>query len=264
MKNEFNAVHQVYWNCSGQHNKAYERLYSVLDGIAGGVKRSLASNYKAFASISSCRSNAACLVSGRFDGDRSAFLNEIDTGRMNEFVFLDTMDATFINASSEHPCESFGAAFVASMHQHVLDSNPYGLKEQDGYFMALKEVGDGFEGVQSMSTSTGIDAIYNGCNVTGLEQRLHEYFKMCSQEVFGGKLICCRIDNIDMLFSNGYQMLEAIRKYLSSPFVAVVATGDLNSHWTMELGESCPGGCDGYLNKVFPVQCRISLEEERR
>ena len=182
---------------------------------------------------------------------------------MNDFVLLNTLDATFINASSSHPCESFGTALVALAHQEVIDRTRGGRWDDGCYFTAMRSVAEGFEGSQEMDSSMGIDAIYNSQNAVKLEQLLHEYFRICSRDVFDNRLVCYRIDNIDMLGSKGYYMLEAMRRYLSSPFVAVIATGDLDSYRQMVSAQTqWPYNvCENYLGKVFPLQCRVSLGE---
>ena len=117
-------------------------------------------------------------------------------------------------------------------------------------------------GMQKAPSNYGIDAVYDNQNALQLEQLLHEYFQLTSISVFNGKTICFRIDDIDMALSDGYYLLEAVRKYLSSPYTVAIISGDQNLYYWIVQKKMVESLC-------MPIEHwqsneRIALHDERR
>lgn len=107
-----------------------------------------------------------------------------------------------------------------------------------------------------------------------LERHFHQLFKHACR-IFGCDALILPIDDIDMVPERGYEVLETLRKYLVSPFVIPIVSGDyhvyqqiVSCHFTKalygkrhaeEAGVQGDKFASAYLDKLFPHPCRIDL-----
>jgi hypothetical protein len=98
----------------------------------------------------------------------------------------------------------------------------------DGYYKALENLSKSLSSVSSLENKqdVGIEEIASYKSSQKLEQYAHEFFKIVST-MFGVNAIVMLIDDVDMAFDKGFDVLEVVRKYLASPYLIPIVAGDL-------------------------------------
>lgn len=127
----------------------------------------------------------------------------------------------------------------------------------------LEEVfkNDGAEGLH--------DEIIHFRSGFNLERAMWELIE-CYLAIEGKDLVVLAIDDVDLAHERGWHVLESLRRYLTSPQMLILVTGDpklfrdvLQGHYGQgktpkELSEEI---CDQYLKKLLPLRMRIDLPE---
>ena len=207
--------------------KLYQTLYESLNNNYREFKE-CADSTRQFDKIAACRACTNYLVAGERGSGKTFFMNNISQEQAKGYELLDVIDPTLLNETPEtRSTEAFCAVLIAHLHQHVCEMlNRIPTTSPDLYFSKFREVAEALGSMQAANEDNGIDAIYTNQNALHLEQLLHEYFQIISTRYCEKRILCFRIDDIDMSFANGYYVLEAIRKYLSSPYVVTIVSGD--------------------------------------
>jgi hypothetical protein len=129
----------------------------------------------------------------------------------------------------------------------------------------------------------------NASAAHGFERRLHDYIAVVADYV-GVDAFVLAVDDVDTRFDSGWPVLEAIRKYLVTPHLRIILSGDLNLYsllvrqqqWAQmtpaflnaearrgeaddgssqlrEIGRMVDALQDQYLIKVAPPENRVEL-----
>ncbi len=75
-----------------------------------------------------------------------------------------------------------------------------------------------------------------------LEQHLHRLFRLITQ-ILGCQALILPIDDIDMVPERGYDVLEVLRKYLVSPYVIPIVSGQYEVYHHL---------VENYFSKGYP------------
>lgn len=233
--------------------------------------------------ISLCRIHNAILVYGERGSGKTVFLSNIeDNVKEKHYVFLDIVDPTLLsNSKVVDCCEAFCSILVGIVRDYlkekVFSEKKVSEQDQDSYKKAFREVAECLSALKNAKNESGLDSIFFHGNAIALEQKLHEFFEVISQKLLDGKLLCFRLDDIDMSFESGYLCLETLRKYFSSPWVIPIVCGDINLYQTLiekEYLESFWMNDDNwkrfialgrtpfsskYLTKIFPNNLRLKI-----
>lgn len=186
--------------------------------------------------ISECRTrNTALIVGGRGSGKTYFLLNISKYLKCNvkeelnkrpfadNFHFFAPIDPTLL-----HKNENFLTVILAKilneLEKRKCDEK---LSDEDNrkFYEKLAQVAeaiDGFDGERK----NAFQIISSDQSGLRLEQYIHEFFGLVSK-TFGNKQLVLLIDDVDMAFEKGYEVLETVRKYLASPYVISVVTGDI-------------------------------------
>lgn len=107
-----------------------------------------------------------------------------------------------------------------------------------------------------------------------LEVYMHSFFKKIAH-ILGKNRLVLLIDDVDMAFERGFDVLEVVRKYLSSPYIIPIITGDLGlyktivkNHFIVKIDNSLkeqylnehPRLVEDYLSKVLPLHRRAKIK----
>ncbi|WP_448203538.1 hypothetical protein [Azospirillum sp. sgz302134] len=95
-----------------------------------------------------------------------------------------------------------------SLLDDIGSKTPYGEDWQDAQYILERGLGRAASG-------------------TGFEQKFHRFVKN-SLEFIGIRAFVLAFDDIDTAFDRGWNVLEAIRKYLTTPFLITIVLGDLD------------------------------------
>lgn len=150
------------------------------------------------------------------------------------------------------------------------------------YFKALEKVSVSHKSAFELKKGeiSGIDAIASHASSKLLEQHAHAFFRSVA-ELLGKKVLVLLIDDVDMAFDKGFDVLETIRKFLASPYIVPIVSGDaklykhlikkefkFSANYRKETGnrpllmdeEELRKLVDQYFNKVMPNDQRIELK----
>lgn len=233
--------------------------------------------------ISLCRIHNAILVYGERGSGKTVFLSNIENNvKEKHYVFLDIVDPTLLsNSKVVDCCEAFCSILVGIVHDY-LDENVFHknlAKEEDKetYKNKFREVADCLSSLKNAKEESGLDSIFYHGKAIALEQKLHEFFEVISQKLLDGKLLCFRLDDIDMSFESGFLCLETMRKYFSSPWVIPIVCGDIclyrnliekeylksfsinDVKWMAMIAREKADFSSRYLTKIFPNNLKLEI-----
>ncbi|MBF0156277.1 MAG: hypothetical protein HQL57_03720 [Magnetococcales bacterium] len=173
-------------------------------------------------------------------------------------------------------------------------------EEAEGWIdKAMEDVGQIWYSIQKSGETKGIDTIGYSQDSHRLEQALHDLFGAIARAT-GSELLVLPIDDLDMAPDHAHHLLDIIRRYLNSPRLLPVVSGQIDnfkdSKWhdfqARNLGIS-PGShlfpphltgveslspvkdpkdslkrhisqfVEGYFSKVFPLHNRIYIDPRR-
>lgn len=232
--------------------------------------------------ISDCRTHNAIFITGGRGTGKTAFLVNIgrytsenwDEGKKP--VFLKPIDPTILEEE-----EHFLSIIIGHIVEHVecIVENKEGdiAKAYQDYYRAIDLLSQSLRATRTINEAEGIEEIISSQNNLKLEQNVHGFFQAACT-LMDIPFIVLAIDDIDMSFEQGFQILETIRKYMASPFVIPVISGDpaLYTSILFQNFQKKLVGCDmeqkelrqfigslteKYLAKVFPAEYRVYLRD---
>lgn len=213
------------------------------------------------------RVHDAIFIDGARGSGKTNFMLNMATAaeELKDVHFCTPIDPTLLDGT-----ESFLNVVIAKLHVEVKDRQ----KERDqGYYRAFEAVAQALES-QEETAEAGMSRILSHRHSLGLIAALDDYYRAACA-VLGCALAVIPIDDIDMAFDKAYEILDVIRRYLASPLVVPVVSGDLDlyahilrTRFHHDLNRDIPHGhtfnhkelADKYLEKVLPVQRRIRLK----
>ena len=185
-------------------------------------EHSVGSNAK---NIVDCRFHDTIFIDGARGVGKTAFLLNIKTFYENNknnkrYLFLDPVDPTLL----EHT-EKFLSVVFAKVVERVSDDS-FNEDKPCTYFEALSNLSESLSAIKTLSNDIGIEEIASNKSSLKLEQNAHKFFQVVS-EMCEVKGIVILIDDIDMAFEKGFDVLEVVRKYLASPYLIPMVAGDM-------------------------------------
>ena len=207
-------------------NDAYEKLSFLLDDKYNKINQDK--------DILENRRHNTIFIDGERGSGKTQFLlsirnylKEIDnknkTDLSKDFYFFSPIDPTLL-----HDNESFLTIIIAKILNNL---EKYGKlkdltkKEKKIFYLNLNNVAEAIDGIVENKNKTSLEIISQDQTSLKLEQYTHKLFKNITDIVNRDRLVLL-IDDIDMAFDKGFEVLEVIRKYLSSPYIIPIVTGD--------------------------------------
>lgn len=245
-------------------------------------------DYSKCDNISNCRTHNTIFISGGRGSGKTVFLINMENSELltnrTKFKFIQVIDPTLLHDGCEiASCESFIAVILGRIDEEVsseINKNEAKNREatiRNEYSKKLKGVADALADMKNSSDESGFDAIYGKASALRLEQYIHEYLQFISDYIFDERIILLRIDDIDMAFTHGFKVLEVVRRYLASPYVQTVVTGDyelyqniVEKKFKSEISvyddekekdkQETKKLADKYLLKILPADRRVRLQ----
>ncbi len=198
--------------------------------------------------IRSIRTHDVITVDGRRGSGKTTFIlsafKSLDKEIKDEICFLDIIDPTLIE-TREHVFVT-----IVSLIKRKVDSayNKCDSSDCDNNFKSwrasLKNLANGMRlldgiGQDHLKSDSWMDehfalehGIQNAQSGRDLEQSFHKYIHE-SLKCLGHEAFIIAFDDIDTDFSKGWPVLEMIRKYLTTPELITVLSGDLQLYSTL-------------------------------
>ena len=178
--------------------------------------------------ITDCRFHDTIFIDGDRGVGKTAFMINIENYYKNiakiekpNYIFLKPVDPTLL----EHT-EKFLSVVLARIVEYVNDNkNILDSSNIDKYYKSLENLSKSLSSIKTLPEDIGIDEIASNKSSLKLEQHSHDFFKeVCS--IFNVDSIVMLIDDVDMAFDKGFDVLEVVRKYLASPYLIPIVAGD--------------------------------------
>ena len=270
----------VYPEESLFQRQLYDKLNALLDAQWNFLQNIPEDQKK---KISRCRVHNAILVYGKRGSGKTVFISNIENNiKENHYEFLDIVDPTLLSDSKViDGCEAFCSVLIGILHEYLKEKvfkNTVSEQDKNTYTKKFREVADCLSSLKNAKDESGLDSIFFHGDAIALEQKLHEFFEVVSKQLLDGKMLCFRLDDIDMSLKSGFLCLETMRKYFSSPWVIPIVCGDIDlyqklvekEYWkpfsTFDAnGKSVVPYGEGkefsskYLTKIFPNNLRLEI-----
>ena len=91
---------------------------------------------------------------------------------------------------------------------------------------ALEELAQGLESVDAQHEQRGMDKLRSFIGNRQLSSKVHDFFHSILN-LLGKKLLVLPIDDVDTALDRAYENLEIVRRYLNTPLVLPIISGDL-------------------------------------
>ncbi len=267
--------------------------------------------------ITDCRFHDTIFIDGDRGVGKTAFMINIENYYKNiakietpKYIFLKPVDPTLL----EHT-EKFLSVILARIVEMVskklknscIDEENYCIDDDcnkvynrgskqvnctESYYKVLEKLSKSLEAIKTLEKDVGIEEIASNKSSLKLEQHAHEFFQVVCK-MFGVNAIVMLIDDVDMAFDKGFDVLEVVRKYLASPYLIPIVAGDMKLYREIVetkfiekikfyddvkyLKDSIPQFIDSkeykdklylldnlveqYLHKVFPSEYHIKLKD---
>jgi hypothetical protein len=208
------------------------------------------------------------------NNDKLALLIEVDPTQVEtgEHIFLSVLYALQHLIDKQNKCRQF------SIDEDKYEGWRKQLKKLAGGLQLLDEKNNPLQGIDEEAfLNWGLERAQSGMELAVTFKKLIE--DSCA--LLNKKALIISIDDADTNFSKGKQVLEMIRRYLDSPYLVVLITGDLQlyshlvrDHYYESMGKTIYERDkhrsdeqirlidhleDQYLKKLFPLHQRAHL-----
>ncbi|WDF91708.1 antiviral RADAR system adenosine triphosphatase RdrA [Aeromonas hydrophila] len=154
----------------------------------------------------------------------SSFINGID-GLREELLILKPVDPTLLENGDNLLLNVIVAALLRDpkVRKALRDS-------QDGtteFYSELERLGSALENIQKISSEFGLDRLQAFIENQELAEHVHMLFYR-ALHLTGKKLVVLPIDDVDTSLELAFDNVDAVRKYMTSPYVIPIISGDLD------------------------------------
>lgn len=177
------------------------------------------------------RSHEAVLLDGgRGTGKSSVLVNlsryvdDIDDLR-GKLLILKPVDPTLLENGDNLLLNVIVAALLRdSKVREALRDQWEGTAE---FYTELQSLGSALEGIQQIGSEFGLDRLQAFVENQELAEHVHMLFYRALR-LTGKKLVVLPIDDVDTSLELAFDNVDAVRKYMTSPFVIPIISGDLD------------------------------------
>ena len=209
---------------------AFERVREHLvnhDSILSGLKKNVADSR--LKNIARCRMHNAIFVSGSRGSGKTAILHSIPKLLKDPFLkiekveALDVIDPTMLASSDDIIVVILSRLAKRVKAKFCTESHSKERREFDRLYSEIGAI------LKPESAVAGMDMFIDKACRLDLEEKIHEVF-MAAANMLGVNYFLLPVDDIDISFSIGHKLMEAIRKYMTTPYVLPVISGDFKMY----------------------------------
>lgn len=176
------------------------------------------------------RAHEAILLQGARGTGKSAILVNLElhlkakSAFASDLLILKPIDPTLLEDGDNLFLNIFIAALVRD--KQVKTELDRGGSDAEAFYDQLNKLGTALEGSQTQREKQGIDKVRALIGSGSIADQVHKLFQ-CTLKLTGKKLIVLPIDDVDTALQHAYDKIEIVRKYLVSPCVIPIISGDL-------------------------------------
>ena len=220
-----------------QKEQAAQREHSTLlardiyDSLAKLLEESL-DNLPKNDDLDQHRSHSAILIDGKRGTGKSSvlvnlslYLDDHKNDRLaNEIHVLKPVDPTLLEDSDDLFLNVIVAAIIRD--KAVAAALSKATPKSEEFHHQLQLLGSTLEALQSQRNKYGLDKLRAFMGSHDLNQQVHDLFKK-ALDLIDKKLLVLPIDDVDTSLNRAFDNLEVVRRYLTSPYVQPIISGDL-------------------------------------
>ena len=260
--------------------EVYEQISSYLHVALEKSQQAMASEANENSVFDRWRSHDAILLDGgRGTGKSSVLVNlplylSSDQRLKDGLLILKPVDPTLLENGDDLFLNVIVAALMRDpVVRSALRQNHNGTEK---FYKELEALGSALEGIQKIGNEYGLDKLRAFVENQELAEHVHRLFHSALL-LTEKRLIVLPIDDVDTSLELAFENVEVVRKYLTSPYVLPLVTGDLRLYDDVIyrqfaqrlLGtgkidhagalERARGLAEEYERKVLPLPRRIRL-----
>lgn len=228
----------------------YERLYTLIGEAQQEANRALKSSDHDFDSL---RAHNAVLIDGARGTGKSTVLVNLPTylkqkantsydtkqrlsdstlsgsplnkDLLSRVHILKPVDPTLLEEHDDLFLHVIVAAVLSD--SQVQQAQQYDEHNYRAMLRALEELAYGLESVDAQKEERGLDKLRSFIGNRQLNSKVHTFFRSVLT-LLGKDLLVLTIDDVDTALDRAYENLEIVRRYLNTPLVLPIISGDLD------------------------------------
>ncbi|MFJ2710342.1 antiviral RADAR system adenosine triphosphatase RdrA [Pseudomonas sp. NPDC087346] len=222
------------------------------------------------------RSHEAILIDGGRGTGKSSVLVNLATYLKDDkdLLILKPVDPTLLENGDDLLLNVIVAALMRDKTVRTALQNRE--KEAEAFYEQLHKLGAALEGIQKQKEQYGLDKLRAFMGNQSLAEHVHILLKK-TLSLTGKRLVVLPIDDVDTSLQLAFENIEVVRKYLTSPFVVPLISGDLGlydeviwrefhgrlTHQKAAIEEEAETRArdlaEEYQRKILPLPRRIKL-----
>lgn len=212
-----------------EYQKVSEIIKSAID------RRNRHADQKTIDDIAKCQIHDTIFISGDRGSGKTTFLKNLNTYLFSDKSILDARYKKInilpiIDPTLLHENERFiiiAVSHILNFVENEFKNRSIVVSEssQRDFYNKIKEISDSLKLINTdKHDESTIERLIFNQNSLKLELRMHQLFKEVT-EILSCDILILPIDDIDMSFDHGFEVLEAVRKYFSSPYILPIVSG---------------------------------------
>ncbi|MBC3933465.1 antiviral RADAR system adenosine triphosphatase RdrA [Undibacterium curvum] len=202
----------------------YERIADLLERSDKKL------NGKLDVELDDTRAHEAILIDGGRGTGKSSilvnlplYLNQVPALK-DKLLILKPVDPTLLEDGDDLFLNIIVAALLRD--KQIKDALSRVDNKTEAFYEQLQRLGTALEGVQKQKNEFGLDKLRAFIGNHGIADEVHKLFGL-ALGVTNKRLIVLPIDDVDTSLQHAFENLEVVRKYLASPYVVPIISGDL-------------------------------------
>lgn len=176
------------------------------------------------------RHHSAILIDGARGTGKSAvlvnlglYLADVDKETFNKVHIFKPIDPTLLEVHDNLFLNVIVAAILSD--KTVGDAQTSYPEKRADLQKQLQRLGTALEGLQKQRKQQGLDKLRSFIGNNQLIEEVHKFFQTV-RNLLGKQLLILTIDDVDASLSQAFENLEVVRRYLTSPYVLPIISGD--------------------------------------
>jgi hypothetical protein len=253
----------------------YEKLYSFINEA---VQIPLSHRQETF---SQNRAHRAVLIDGARGTGKSSVLINLDTylkskdaQLLNRVHIFKPVDPTLLEDHDDLFLNVIVAAILSDEKvRQAQTHDPDGRQQLQNQLQSLAQA---LESMQSQREKQGLDKIRSFIGNQQLVEEVHNFFNSI-RKLLDKDLLVLTIDDVDTSLNRAFENMEVVRRYLVTPYVLPIISGDLelyqevtwrefhgrllkdSTYKRMDAYERAVGLAKEYQRKILPMQYRLKM-----
>ena len=255
----------------------------VYTQIHSFVKNAIPSEENEDDDLNANRQHSAILIDGARGTGKSAvlvnlglYLADIDKTTSNQVHIFKPIDPTLLEDHDNLFLNVIVGAILTD--KTVVAAQTSRPEDRACLHKQLQRLGTALEGLQKQREQQGLDKLRSFIGNHQLMQEVHNFFGVV-RKLLGKKLLIITIDDVDTSLNQAFENLEVVRRYLTSPHVLPIISGDQrlyhevtwrefhgklikpSSYAKPQAYEKALELANEYQRKILPLQYRLKMPQ---